>query len=405
MPTKYNTTNENLYYMQLTRCEDMIEKEQIRQSFENFISTQYDEEESFQIWAEKSKQFQDFWTNRILNKNGTPLSEGEIDEIIRILDRNAKGNTKVDNAVAKVMIAQGAWRRMFNQIKNEPDLHRTLNEIFTSEGDQFIRAVNTLYKINEKNKNNLTGKRANAINAMLFVFNPKKYLSVVSLKHRKLIIDYFGFVGGPDFEADSPGQKIFQSNRVIIEGFKSLGIETDPRAISSFLYSYAINDKWRGNADETAPSQNEEIASASETSDSSTFAMEKELEDFLIANWDKTELSKEFELIEEDGEMVSQQYQTDIGTIDILVRDRKSKQYAIIELKKSRSSDATVGQLLRYIGWVETNKSSGQPARGVIIASTYDEKLEYALKPLKKLDIRVYQYEINFKLREFKKSK
>jgi len=35
--------------------------------------------------------------------------------IIRILDRNGKGNTKNSEAVAKAMIPQGAWRRMFNE--------------------------------------------------------------------------------------------------------------------------------------------------------------------------------------------------------------------------------------------------------------------------------------------------
>ncbi|MGC9779573.1 MAG: DUF91 domain-containing protein [Candidatus Heimdallarchaeota archaeon] len=51
--------------------------------------------------------------------------------------------------------------------------------------------------------------------------------------------------------------------------------------------------------------------------------MENELENFLIANWDKTELAEDYELIEENGELVSQQYKTDIGKIDILVRDKK----------------------------------------------------------------------------------
>jgi hypothetical protein len=39
----------------------------------------------------------------------------DCDRVIRILDRNGKGNTKDSHAVAKVMIPQGAWRRMLNQ--------------------------------------------------------------------------------------------------------------------------------------------------------------------------------------------------------------------------------------------------------------------------------------------------
>jgi len=61
------------------------------------------------------------------------------------------------------------------------------------------------------------------------------------------------------------------------------------------------------------------------------FYMEKQLEDFIIANWDKTELGAKYDLIYEDGELLSQQYRTDIGPIDILARDKKSKNYVVIE--------------------------------------------------------------------------
>lgn len=45
------------------------------------------------------------------------------------------------------------------------------------------------------------------------------------------------------------------------------------------------------------------------------FYMEKQLEDFIIQNWVNTELGKKFNLIIQDGELISQQYRTDIGKI------------------------------------------------------------------------------------------
>ena len=62
--------------------------------------------------------------------------------------------------------------------------------------------------------------------------------------------------------------------------------------------------------------------------------MEKQLEDFIIANWDKTEFGKKYDLITEDGQMVSQQYPTSIGPIDILAKDKSTGNYVVIELKK-----------------------------------------------------------------------
>ena len=52
------------------------------------------------------------------------------------------------------------------------------------------------------------------------------------------------------------------------------------------------------------------------------------------------------------------------------------------------------------MGWIEEHRSNGIPTKGIIIASAYDEKLYYALKKVK--DIEVFTYQIDFKLKEFK---
>ena len=62
---------------------------------------------------------------------------------------------------------------------------------------------------------------------------------------------------------------------------------------------------------------------------------------------------KQYDLIEKDGELKSQQYRTDIGPIDILAREKNTNNYVVIELKRNQTSDSTVGQIARYMGWVE----------------------------------------------------
>jgi len=129
------------------------------------------------------------------------------------------------------------------------------------------------------------------------------------------------------------------------------------------------------------------------------FYMEKQLEDFIIHNWEKTELGKRFNLIIEEGELVSQQYPTDIGYIDILAKDKTTNSYVVIELKKNQTSDDTVGQLTRYMGWIIKNKGD-KNVKGIIIAAEFDKKLEYALKAVP--NIEVFLYIVDFKLSEFK---
>ena len=129
------------------------------------------------------------------------------------------------------------------------------------------------------------------------------------------------------------------------------------------------------------------------------FYMEKQLEDFIIQNWDKTELGKKYDLIIEDGELISQQYKTDIGSIDILAKDKETKSHVVIELKKAQTSDDTIGQLTRYMGWI-MDKKGDKNVSGVIIAADHDNKLEYALKVLP--NIQVFLYKVSFTLDEFK---
>ena len=110
------------------------------------------------------------------------------------------------------------------------------------------------------------------------------------------------------------------------------------------------------------------------------FALEKHLEDFLVKNWQQTELAKDFTIFEEDGNLVGQQYNTDAGPIDILAISKDKKRLLVIELKRGRASDAVVGQILRYMGFVRDQIAEpGQAIEGAIIALEDDKKLQWLL--------------------------
>jgi restriction system protein len=131
--------------------------------------------------------------------------------------------------------------------------------------------------------------------------------------------------------------------------------------------------------------------------DPSTFAMEKHLEDFLIENWENTELGKNYNIYTEDGEKIGQQYETEIGIIDILGISKDKKTLLVVELKRGRTSDVVVGQIQRYMGFIkEELAEAGQDVKGVLIALEDDKKLKYALSVTS--NIEFYKYKIDFKL-------
>jgi hypothetical protein len=68
----------------------------------------------------------------------------------------------------------------------------------------------------------------------------------------------------------------------------------------------------------------------------------------------------------------------EVGVMDFLTLDQ-NEDLVVIELKR-KSTDETLGQTLRYMGWVNKNLcKKNQKVKGIIIAETKDNKLEYAL--------------------------
>jgi restriction system protein len=140
------------------------------------------------------------------------------------------------------------------------------------------------------------------------------------------------------------------------------------------------------------------IVSTDETiEDPSAFALEKHLEDFLIENWSQTDLGKYYDVYEEEGEMVGQQYQSDTGPIDILAVSKDKKEILVIELKKGRASAVVVGQIQTYMGYVkEELLEEEQVVKGAIISLERDDRLRNALRVTQNIDF--YTYKISFKL-------
>ncbi|MEZ5406315.1 MAG: endonuclease NucS [Verrucomicrobiia bacterium] len=124
--------------------------------------------------------------------------------------------------------------------------------------------------------------------------------------------------------------------------------------------------------------------------------MEEHLEEFLVKNWAHTELGKDYDIYEEEGEK-AQQYETDTGPLDILAISKDKKRLLVVELKKGRASDLVVGQTLRYMSYVQDELAEdGQKVLGAIVAHEDDQKIRRALSLIP--NISFYRYQVSFKL-------
>ncbi|MGM0580735.1 MAG: endonuclease NucS domain-containing protein [Bacteroidota bacterium] len=131
--------------------------------------------------------------------------------------------------------------------------------------------------------------------------------------------------------------------------------------------------------------------------DFGAFALEKHLEDFLVLNWQNTELGKEYDIYQDEGELVGQQFPSDTGPIDILAISKDKKTLLVIELKKGRASDRVIGQIQRYMGYVKEELAEPQQVvKGIIIALEDDLRIKRALAVTQSIEF--YRYQISFKL-------
>jgi hypothetical protein len=71
----------------------------------------------------------------------------------------------------------------------------------------------------------------------------------------------------------------------------------------------------------------------------------------------------------------------------------------VIELKRDKSSDAVVGQILRYIGWIKAHLAQpGESVEGLVVAARGEDKLHYALSAAPSVFFK--SYEVEFRLND-----
>ena len=80
-----------------------------------------------------------------------------------------------------------------------------------------------------------------------------------------------------------------------------------------------------------------------------------------------------------------------------IVIEQWRKHYNTVRPQSALGYDRVVGQILRYMGWIEKNMDTSKPVRGIIVANEITEDLKLACARL--AGVRLVEYELAFKLR------
>src|SRR3546814_2790014 len=113
---------------------------------------------------------------------------------------------------------------------------------------------------------------------------------------------------------------------------------------------------------------------------------EKTLEDSIEANFPGFA-----NFVQRSLQFIGRQYETTVGPIDILARDKKTGGYVVIELKKGRAAAKVFGPLSRYMGWVKKNLAGDAPVRSEEHTSELQSliRISYAVFSLTKQTTRI----------------
>ncbi len=140
-----------------------------------------------------------------------------------------------------------------------------------------------------------------------------------------------------------------------------------------------------------------EISVGTDESDTElSFELESQLREFLITNIEKIPIErKSLKVFTDPAGRIGREYPTAVGFIDILAVDNEGTLYAF-ELKRARTSDQAVGQVLRYMGWLKVHMSQGKEVKGIVVAKEFTDALLYAVSAVP--GVIPLQYSVSFSM-------
>ena len=161
-------------------------------------------------------------------------------------------------------------------------------------------------------------------------------------------------------------------------------------------YRPEVHGTWlEGKQVGAGPSEDEDAGDAEEAD--SSFALEYHLEEFMEANWDSIDFGTPLEIWSGPNGEYGRQLETNgVGRIDFVCEEQSSNDLVVIELKRGRSSDRVVGQVLRYMGWVRKHLAGGRNVRGIIVTHEPDEGIRCAVAELP--NVEAWTYGVSFSL-------
>ena len=151
-----------------------------------------------------------------------------------------------------------------------------------------------------------------------------------------------------------------------------------------------------GTNDVTLEIEDSEVSEVDSDQSGMMDVLEKDLQNFLVRNLHL--LEPRLRLYEADGRPGIEFNAGGRRRIDILAVDAEGG-FVVVELKVVRGYDKVIGQLQRYMAWVERELAGEKAVRGIIVAPEIDEDLRLATSFIADR-VKLLEYSLSFQIQE-----
>jgi predicted RNA-binding protein len=279
-------------------------------------------------------------------------------------------------------------------------------ELFTSEDILEQRLTDHFWGLSERTPNRGNLKRGDKV--VFYRGTPSMTISASATlasdsfkltEQQKSQFDHGKTIFRPDFGVMLEKVQIWEHPHFIKDLIPNLNFIENKEIWGSYFQGgirQLSEDDFRTITENLFEEKTPNILTSEEIINKSQFALEAHLEEFIDNNWQYVKFGAELQKFSVD-EQNGRQFPAGQWSIDFLCIDKSDNSLVVIELKRGKTSDSTVGQLLRYMGWVSENLAKpNQEVRGIIIAHDVDDALRYAIMGLK--NVRVLTYRVDFQL-------
>lgn len=121
---------------------------------------------------------------------------------------------------------------------------------------------------------------------------------------------------------------------------------------------------------------------------------ERFIQQLIDRNFNKIFESLNLQLYDRDPDQTGAQFNTPIGRMEFLAVDKNTEDFVVLELKIGKVYDGTIGQILRYMGYVKKELAGDKNVRGIILGEDMDDKAKYALSLVPTIEFKTYKLNI-----------